>query len=108
MSKPRTINVDGVEYIRADSMPHPPSAMQIVVADRGWVFVGITVYEESGVTLLNAKCIRIWGTDSSKPGLGWLALHGPTPKTKLDDSGTVRIPTHSVIATFDTRAELWT
>ena len=110
MSKPKTISIDGTDYIRADSASKhvgEPPPMRIVVADRGFVFVGYTTVDSSGIGIANAKCIRVWGTDSDKPGLGWLALNGPTSKTKLDLSGTVRIPTHSIIAMFDTEESKW-
>jgi len=106
---PKTISIDGTDYIRVSDLPAgPPPEYRIVVADRGWVFVGAaTTEDDGGITIANAKCIRHWGTDSDKPGLGYLAQNGPTAKTKLDPSGTVRIPTHAVIATFDTEAAKW-
>lgn len=108
MTQPTTLKIDNVEYVRADSLATgDPTAIQIVVADRGWVFVGNTEHDEKGITIANARCIRYWGTDDKQPGLGWLALNGPTAKTKLDVSGTVRIPLHSVVATFDARADKW-
>lgn len=108
MTTPSTIKIDNTEYVRADQLAAGERpAMQIVVADRGFVFVGNTTYDEQGVNIANAKCIRVWGTDSDKPGLGWLALNGPTAKTKLDASGTVRVPTHAIVATFDTETARW-
>lgn len=109
MSSPTTIKIDNVEYIRKTDVPAgPPTSHRIVVADRGWVFVGSAVSEDDGsVTISNAKVVRYWGTDASKPGLGYLALNGPTSKTKLDPSGTVRIPAHALVATFDTDAAKW-
>jgi len=111
MSTPNTISIDNIEYVRKDSITTPagpPTPHRIVVADRGWVFVGPTEqHEEGSLTISSAKCIRIWGTDEAKPGLGYLAEHGPTSKTKLDASGTVRIPVHAVVLTYDTEASLW-
>lgn len=106
---PKTISIDGTDYIRLADMPAgPPTEYRIVVADRGFVFVGSTIAEEDGsLTITDAKCIRIWGTDESKPGLGWLAQNGPTGKTKLDLSGTVRVPKHAVVMTLDTEASKW-
>jgi len=109
MSVPTTITIDGTEYIRKTDLPAgPPTEHRIIVADRGWVFVGPCVDEEDGsVTISPAKCIRYWGTDNDKPGLGYLALNGPTSKTKLDPSGTVRIPKHALVGSFDTEASKW-
>ena len=108
MSTSKTITIDGVDYVRkTDAAAGPPTTHQIVVADRGWVFVGNVTSDETGISIANANCIRIWGTDNDKPGLGWLATNGPTQKTKLDPSGTVRVPLHAVVATFDTEAAKW-
>jgi phage tail sheath gpL-like len=107
MSTPNTISIDGTDYVRADSQPAVTGDIQIVVADRGWVFVGAVTNDEAGTTIANARCIRIWGTDNDKPGLGYIAMNGPTSKTKLDASGTVRIPLHALVATFDTDASKW-
>ena len=74
-------------------------AKKIVVADRGWVFLGDVYSDSNGDQLINdAKVIRNWGTTK---GLGEIALTGPTSKTILDDAGTVRVPARSVVALFD-------
>jgi hypothetical protein len=78
---------------------------QIVVLDRGWVFVGRTEKgPEDTLLILEARNVRRWGTTK---GLGQLALSGPTGDTKLDPYGTVRAPMRAVICTLDTEAELW-
>ena len=60
---------------------------RIIVADRGWVFVGDCEDNEDGsVTISNAKNIRRWGTSK---GLGEL-VSGPTSSTIADDYGTVK------------------
>lgn len=109
MSQPNTIKIDNVEYVRKTDTPAgPPTPYRIVVADRGWVFVGATTqHPDWSLTIANARVIRVWGTDSKKPGLGYLALNGPTASTKLDPSGTVRVPAHAVVATFDTDSAKW-
>lgn len=90
MPQPNTITIDNTRYIREDSVPanSPPlGPTRIVVADRGWVFVGACEDHADGtVTLRNASNIRIWGTTK---GLGELA-NGPLPSTKHDPYGTVR------------------
>lgn len=108
MSNPQTISIDDVLYVRADSVPAgDPPPVRIVVADRGWVFVGHVVEDDEGILISNAKCIRYWGTDEKNPGLGHLAANGPTSKTKLDPSGTVRIPRHAIMLTLDAKQEHW-
>ncbi len=66
---------------------------QIVVADRGFVYVGKTVIEGEFVTVTNARNIRVWGTTK---GLGEI-VGGPTSQTKLDKVGQVLIPMKAVI-----------
>lgn len=73
-------------------------AKQIVVVDRGWVFVGDVADTDTGVTITNCQNIRYWGTEEL--GLGGL-INGPLPKTKLDKYGDVHIPKHAVIMRMD-------
>jgi hypothetical protein len=70
------------------------SGTQIVVLDRGWVFVGQVSIQDDLVTITNARNIRRWGTSA---GLGELAEKGPLPETKLDSYGTVVAPLRAVI-----------
>lgn len=72
---------------------------KIVIADRGWVFVGEASRTGDTLHLRNASVIRRWGTTS---GLGQLALHGPQKDTVLDPCGYVTIPLSSVVAELDT------
>ena len=80
------------------------SGFAIVVADRGYVYVGNVNLDDQFAVVTNAKNIRIWGTTK---GLGELALGGPTSSTKLDDVGTVRIPIRAIISLIDTEAAKW-
>jgi hypothetical protein len=79
-------------------------ALQIVIAQRGWVFVGDVTADGDNVRIDNAKCVRRWGT---KTGLGEIALNGPTPNTVLDDCGTVRMHVLAIVASIDCKAEKW-
>lgn len=79
--------------------------VSIVVADRGFVYVGrATVDERNNVLIREAKCIRVWGTTE---GLAQLALQGPQSKTILDKAGTVRIPSHAVMHTIECDQSKW-
>ena len=40
MSKPESIKIDDVEYVRADAATKCEGDIKIVVADRGFVFIG--------------------------------------------------------------------
>jgi hypothetical protein len=76
----------------------------IVVADRGFVYIGKMTWDGDFALVEDAQNIRYWGTTN---GLGELALNGPTSKTKLDPAGTVRIPCRAVINIIDTEASKW-
>lgn len=71
---------------------------QIVILDRGWVYIGDVATDDHGIRIDDASCIRRWGTTS---GLGEIAKHGPTPQTILEPTGTVRAPWSAVIARID-------
>ncbi len=78
--------------------------VRIVIAQRGWVFVG--QYEERGdkVLLHRAKNVRRWGTTK---GLGELAAKGPLDATVLDEAGEVEIHSLAVVATLRCDPERW-
>lgn len=65
----------------------------IVILDRGWVYVGKVTTGGEWVTIENARNIRNWGT---KNGLGEL-IHGPTGSTKMDSCGTVKASRKALI-----------
>lgn len=66
---------------------------QIVVLDRGFVYVGTVFIDGDFMRIENAKCIRKWGTTK---GLGQLR-NGPTSDTVMDDAGEVLAPMKSLI-----------
>ncbi len=76
----------------------------IVVADRGFVYVGQVAHDGDWCVISNARNIRYWGTER---GLGQLALEGPTDKTRMDAVGTVRVPARGVMHLLDTEVRLW-
>ena len=77
---------------------------QIVIAQRGWVFVGDVERSGDDVTIIGAQCIRRWGTTK---GLGELASSGPRPATVLDPMGTVRLHALAVVASLDCEESKW-
>jgi hypothetical protein len=77
---------------------------QIIIAQRGWVFVGDVERSGDEVVISNAQCIRRWGTSR---GLGELAKGGPQYRTVLDDAGTVRMHALAVVASIDCKEEKW-
>lgn len=103
MSKPETIRIDDVEYVRADVQAKYEGDIKIVVADRGFVYVGNCEIGADFVVMRNARNIRVWGTTK---GLGEL-VNGPTASTKLDKVGTVRVPNRAVISIIDVEQSKW-
>ena len=80
------------------------SGFCIVVADRGFVYVGKMTWDGEFALVEDARNIRYWGTTK---GLGELALGGPNPKTILDPVGAVRIPCRAVINIIETDEKKW-
>jgi hypothetical protein len=93
-----TLTLNGVEYVRADSVPAAVTEIgpvRIIIADRGWVFVGNCEDHENGsVTITNCRNIRKWGTTA---GLGEL-IDGPKSGTVADSYGTVKCMPIATIA----------
>ena len=79
-------------------------SLQIVVLDKGFVYVGNTHVADGWVKIENAKCIRQWGTTN---GLGQLASQGPQPKTILDPTPTVRAPLASLVHLIACEESQW-
>ena len=77
----------------------------IVIADRGWVYVGDVEINNKWCLVKNALNIRRWGTSH---GLGELAKDGPKENTKTDNYGTVSIPLRAVVSILDADKSKWT
>lgn len=78
--------------------------LAIVVADRGWVWVGMACHEGDFIEIADARCVRRWGTTQ---GLAQLATFGPQSDTKLESPSTVRVPVRSVVAVIPCEADKW-
>lgn len=103
MSKPDTITIDDVKYVRADTVPETKGGIKIAVLDRGFVYVGKVSHDGDFMVLTSAKNIRVWGTSK---GLGEL-VNGPLKETKLDNVGTVRVPSRALISLIDVDQKKW-
>jgi hypothetical protein len=79
------------------------SPIQIIIGQRGWVWVGRVSTNGDKVRIQNAKCIRRWGTTK---GLGELVA-GPKPTTVLDPAGTLHLHTLGVVAVYEVDQEAW-
>ena len=86
-------------------LPKPESRVQIVIAPRGWIFVGYTHEDKESNKLVIERCnvIRVWGTEK---GLGEL-INGPKVNTKLDPCRIARIPMDAIIAQIDCEESKW-
>ena len=104
MTKPNTIKIDEVEYIRADAITFAPTKKQIVVLQRGWVVVGDVEKTETEVKINSCSVIRIWGTSK---GLGEIADNGPTSKTKLDPCPPITAHPLSVVFYMNVNEDKW-
>jgi hypothetical protein len=60
MTKPQTITIDDVQYIRADSVSKPTGKRAIVVVDRGWIFAGDVTRENGRLKISNAVHVFRW------------------------------------------------
>lgn len=61
MGKPKTMKIDDVEYVRADSVAEKPSGNRaVVVVDRGWIFAGDVTEKDGRIKLSRAVWIMSW------------------------------------------------
>jgi hypothetical protein len=77
---------------------------QIVILQRGWIFVGTLTKKGSSMRLNNAATIRVWGTSK---GLGEIAESGPTSNTKLDTVPEVSFHELTVIGSIKCNEAKW-
>jgi hypothetical protein len=106
MSKPDSLMVDDVKYIREDSVPQNKNLskeIRIVILQRGWVMVGRFSKDGQDCKLEQASVIRKWGTEK---GLGEI-VSGPTSSTVLDHCGVSRFHELAIVATLDCEAQKW-
>ena len=84
--------------------PLPTSGvLSIVVADRGWVYIGKVEQEADWLTVIDARQITRWGTTK---GLNEL-VDGPTSTTRLGAPASIRIPMRAVITVIPVVASKW-
>lgn len=61
MSKPNTIKIDDVEYIRSDLFAQPVSGTRaVIVVDRGWIFAGDVTRKNGRIKLSRAIHVFRW------------------------------------------------
>lgn len=86
------------------SRPKPEHhGIKLVIADRGFVYVGDVTTDAEWCHIQKALNIRYWGTTK---GLGELA-NGPLSGTKLDKTGNVKIAMRAIIGMIDVEESKW-
>jgi hypothetical protein len=57
-----TISINGVDYVRADSVPaaKPNGNRAVIVVDRGWIFAGDVTRENGRIYLSRAVWVFRW------------------------------------------------
>ena len=75
----------------------------IVVLERGFVYVGLVSIDDRWVYIEHAANIRRWGTTR---GLSQL-VSGPLPGTVLDPAGAVQAPLSALIHLIEVEAREW-
>lgn len=114
----KSINVNGEEYVAKKEVDAvlknkkvAPTKIQIVVLQRGWVYIGRFSQKGEQCHLTNAFNIRRWGTEQ---GLGELAEKGPIPEgtgngpTKLDQNADLHFHEMTVVVRMDVDESKWT
>lgn len=107
---PRIVVVEAIEAAALPVRHNPedavskPKGKQIVILDRGFVYVGDVAFDGDWIVISNAANVRRWGT---KRGLGELATNGPTSNTQLDLTPTIRAPLRALIAAIECEPAKW-
>jgi hypothetical protein len=78
--------------------------IQIVILDRGFVYIGRVTADAEWIHIKDASNLRVWGTSK---GLGEL-VDGPLANTKLDKTGNVKASRKALIAMIAVSEESWT
>jgi hypothetical protein len=108
MTKENEIEVNGVKYLRKDSVKSQKEfngKTKIVILQRGWIMVGKLERKGAECKLHNASVIRTWGTTK---GIGEIAENGVTATTKLDKCfGVVEFDYLTVVATIACNELKW-
>ena len=61
MTKPNTIKIDDVEYVRSDMVKAPITGSRaVIVVDRGWIFAGDVVRENGRIKITRAIHVFRW------------------------------------------------
>lgn len=78
--------------------------LALVVADRGFVWVGKARTTADWVEIEGARVVRRWGTSE---GLNELAAKGPLTNTKLDAPADLKVSRKALIAVIPCEVDKW-
>jgi hypothetical protein len=81
----------------------PKAPLEIIIGQRGWVWIGRVTVEGDQLTIHGACCIRQWGTTK---GLAELCA-GPTSKTVLDIPCSLKVGTVNVLGRLSASESGW-
>lgn len=100
------IEINGKTYVPEQKIlsPNYTGVVKIVILQRGWVYIGRFSRSGNDCKLMNAYCIRTWGTTKGLPEL----VNGATTSTKLDKcDGVVEFDWLTVVHTITVKEEAW-
>lgn len=89
MSKPDTIKIDDVTYVRENPRPVGPRA--VVVVDRGWIFAGDVTRKDGRIYLSNAVWVFRWSS------IGFDGVLKEPKKAEIRKIDDVDIPAQSEV-----------
>lgn len=99
-----TMEINGKQWVPADSVEVKPSEIQIVKMPYANDVVGRVVDNGDYLEIFDAAVIRRWGTTN---GLGEIAMGGPTSDTVLDGCPRIKVEKTAIIYTIDCVCEAW-
>lgn len=80
MSKPDSITIDDVKFVRADSVEVKPTGNRcVVVIDRGWIMAGDLTEQDGRILLSRAVHVFNW----AEIGFDGMLANPKSPKVKL-------------------------
>lgn len=89
---------------KAPTTPAETHGLCLVVADRGFVWVGEVTTSDDWVSISKARAVRRWGTTE---GLNELANKGPLPNTRLDAPAELKVSRKALIALIPCEQSRW-
>ena len=94
MTKPTTIKINDVTYVREDAVPQAQKGNRaVVVVDRGWIFAGDVVRENGRIKLSRAIHVFRW----ESIGFDGMIANPKSNKVTLKPLSDVDIPADAEI-----------